>query len=666
MSAISDGGSLEVERITAELARCRQRGLEKLDLDDQRQRPVVAPELDKLADDYCARRPGAARAARRQRVKILLSEALKEYEAHENEEDASLLHDLFFSDSTLTVRKSAGLLLREARQSLNEPSEKLFRDRFQAAFSYFAEFLIRFVAAATDRNDAPAELTGPRDVGIQLQVTAGLIGSTPDRFIDLLAQATEATIVGFENELLEGALRAALEAKRDRENDRGAFWDSLEIVFLSEPLLDYLDDRAVSPDRRVAVRERRRTMTATRRLVRLLLRSTGCTGWTVSDLPFMPPVTGSLFVVPGPRHVVQLIVRQPAPRSGTDNNLYFEFDDLPNEYFTKAFRRVVDRSITDNRPVPVGNPFGSTFVRTETVYREQVLRPDSGSENWLPMVLIVTTQRKFGKVAPVLQLRTEVNAVRELNTVSHLSRHIYQEETSPLPGARPISAPASFDAKSDCALRAAHLRVQIETGYDTPPDIHELATGRYVNPTTDSLFFFVYSLELPDEMKLWPKSDMYHFTLAELLDIRSHQALRVAYQLCQVVDRPARFWETAIELAALNLALHGHGDLGERLNRLAGRRPAAMAEVSADIERLVRSTSPSWASSGRDIKIVGLSGWQYREFFTVLLPQYAKVGVPGARDELRRISTSAIKTMLQRASSLYQDEDLLRSMPIEL
>lgn len=665
MSAISDGRSLKAERIAVELGKCRQRGLEKLDLDGQRQPPVVAPELDKLADDYAARQ-GAARTSRKQRVKILLSEALKAYGTNENEEDAALVRRLFFSDSSLTVRKAAGQLLREARESFNEPSEKLFRERFHTAFSYFAEFLIRFVVGVTHGRDASPEPAAPRDVGTHLQVTAGLIGSTPERFTALLAEATEATIIGFENELLEGALRAALELKRERENDPVAFWDSLEIVFLSEPLLDYLDDRAVSPDRRVAVRERRRTMTATRRLVRLLLRSTGCPGWTVSDLPFMPAFTGALFVVPGSRHVVQLIVRQPASRSGMANNLYLEFDDLPNEYFTKAFRRVFDRSITDDRPVPVGNPFGSTFVRTETVYREEVLKPGSGSENWLPMVLIVTTQRRAGKVRPVLQLRTEVNAVREINTISHLSRHIYQEESSPLPGARTISAPTSFDAKSECALRAAHLRVQIETGDDTPPDIHELATGRYVSPGTDNLFFFVYSLELPEEMKLWSKSDMYHFALDELLNIRAHQALRIAYQLCLVVDRPARFWETAFELATLNLALHGYGDLGERLTRLAGKRPEALAEVSADIESLVRSTSPSCASTGADIKIVGLSGWQYREFFTVLLPQYAKVGVPGARNELRRISTSAIKTILQRASSLYQDEDLLRSMPIEL
>jgi hypothetical protein len=268
----------------------------------------------------------------------------------------------------------------------------------------------------------------------------------------------------------------------------------------------------------------------------------------------------------------------------------------------------------------------------------------------------------------VLQLRTEEVAVREVGMVSHLSRHIYQDETSPLP-ARTISAPPSFDAKSECALRAAQLRVQIETGDDTPPDIRELMTGKYVNPNTDNLFFFVYALELPEEMRLWPASEMYHFNLEELVNIRANQALRVAAEICKVTDRPGKFWSTAVELATLNLALHNYGELAERLTRLAGGSPKALAGLSADIESLIRSTAPVRASSGGDMEIVGLSGWQYREFYTVLVPQYAKVGVPGASEELHRItkiSTSHVKNLLTRVTSLYQDEDLLRSIPIEL
>jgi hypothetical protein len=665
MSVISGGSSLRGRQVADELGRCRQRGLENLDREDNRQHPVAAPELERLADLH-ARSHGVAATGRIPKIKIILSAALDEYSASENEEDARLIRDLLFSDSTLTVRKSAGALLSDARRSFGEPSESLFRERFKKAFSNFAEFLVQMVDRGVEEASAASEADRGASIGSPLHVTAGLVGNKPDRFIELLADSAEATVVGFDNELLEPALRAAMNLKRVRLNDPNAFWRSLEIVFLGEPLLDYLDDHEVSPDRRVALRERRRAMTKTRRAVQLLLRTSDRSGWTVSEYPFMPAFTGSLFVLPDSRHVVQLIVRQPAPRRRVADQVYLEFDDLPDEYFTIAFRRVVERSITENRAVPVGNPFGSTFVSTETFNRDAVLKPDR--QDWLPMVLVVTTQRRRGQVAPVLQLRTEEVAVREVGMVSHLSRHIYQEETSPL-AARTISAPPSFDAKSECALRAAQLRVQIETGDDTPPDVRELTTGKFISPNTDNLFFFVYSLDLPEEMRLWPASEMYHFSLDELVNIRAHQALRVAAEICQITDRPGKFWSTAVELATLNLALHNYGELAERLTQVAGGSPKALAGLSADIESLIRSTAPIRASSNGDMQVAGLSGWQYREFYTVLVPQYGKVGVPGASEELHRISkvsTGRVKNVLTRMTSLYQDEDLLRSIPIEL
>jgi hypothetical protein len=673
MSVISGGSSSRAKQIADELARCRQRGLENLDRGDQeqghdgqrgrRQRAVATPELERLADLHLSRHGGNRTGDRIYKIKTLLSAALEEYSASQNDEDARLIRSLLFSDLTLTVRKSAGELLSDARRSFGEPSEPQFRDRFKKAFSHFAVFLVEVIGDGLEETSSSSDLDRAGNLGSSHQIMVGLVENSPDRFIDLLADSAEATVVGFDNELLEPALRAALDLKRERQHDPNAFWRSLEIVFLGEVLLDYLDDHEVSPDRRVALRERRRAMTKTRRAVQLLLRSTGRPGWTVSESPFMPTFTGSLFVLPDSRHVVQLMVRRPAPRTRVADQVYMEFDDLPDEYFTTAFRRVVERSITENRPVPVGNPLGSTFVRTETFNRDAVLKPDR--QDWLPMVLVVTTQRRRGQVAPVLQLRTAENAVREVGTVSHLSRHIYQDETSLLP-ARTISAPKSFDAKSDCVLRAAQLRVQIETGDDAPPDIRELITGKYINPNTDNLFFFVYSLDLPEEMRLWPGSDMYHFSLDELVRIRANQALRIAAGICKITDRPAKFWSTAIELAALNLALHDHGELGEDLRRLAVGPAKALAALSADIEREISPTAPVRASSGTDMEVVGLSGWQYREFYTVLVPQYGKVGVPGASEELQRISTGRVKNVLTRVTSLYQDEDLLRSIPIEL
>src|SRR6202034_2244488 len=107
----------------------------------------------------------------------------------------------------------------------------------------------------------------------------------------------------------------------------------------------------------------------------------------------------------------------------------------------------------------------------------------------------------------------------------HPSRHIYQEEPSPLPDIQAVSAPASFDISSEWPRRAAQLRVQTETGDNMPPELREVGTGKYVNPRTESLYFFVYSLELPEHTNFRPRAEMRYFTLSDLLEIRHRQAL---------------------------------------------------------------------------------------------------------------------------------------------
>ena len=72
-------------------------------------------------------------------------------------------------------------------------------------------------------------------------------------------------------------------------------------------------------------------------------------------------------------------------------------------------------------------------------------------------------------------------------------------------------------------------------------------------------------------------------------------------------------------------------------------------------------------SNGREVQIPGLSGLQYREFFTMLLPLYEQFGVPGAAEQLRAIHDDEPRRQaLDQLSAMYQDEDLMSSIPIEL
>jgi hypothetical protein len=78
-------------------------------------------------------------------------------------------------------------------------------------------------------------------------------------------------------------------------------------------------------------------------------------------------------------------------------------------------------------------------------------------------------------------------------------------------------------------------------------------------------------------------------------------------------------------------------------------------------------TSPSWMSESREMQLMGLAGWQYREFFSVLLRLYAQVGVDGAAALLNVIRDDEQKTFaVGRLQELYQDEHLMASMPFEL
>jgi lipopolysaccharide biosynthesis regulator YciM len=62
-----------------------------------------------------------------------------------------------------------------------------------------------------------------------------------------------------------------------------------------------------------------------------------------------------------------------------------------------------------------------------------------------------------------------------------------------------------------------------------------------------------------------------------------------------------------------------------------------------------------------------MSGWQYREFFRSLLPRYADIGVADAAEQVAQLEDDEHMTSARgRLTELYQDEDLMRQIPIEL
>jgi hypothetical protein len=117
----------------------------------------------------------------------------------------------------------------------------------------------------------------------------------------------------------------------------------------------------------------------------------------------------------------------------------------------------------------------------------------------------------------------------------------------------------------------------------------------------------------------------------------------------------------------LNLSLHGHADLGDRISALGSQRQAQRDEVVGEIRQLIEDTCQTWFSAGREVEVLGLSGLHYREFFTILLPLYARLGVPGAAEHIAQVtSDERSAAAISELAELYRDEELMMAIPVEL
>lgn len=653
------------EALSLELAACRKRGIDRLDIDTHNQRPVPRPGLQRLADEYQSVTVGHAANAIAQ-LKYLLRDAIAAFEA-ENEADAQLVRALFFGDSQNRVTKSAGELLDTAQRRLGFGNEVRFRQARHAAFDNFALFLPRFVAAArpteaVERAGLNTPTPPTNDLAfapeVQQQVaTTGYIDNG-EHFITLLSQAENITIIGFTNESLASMLRIALARKRAAMIRPDDCWSSVRVVFLADDLLDRVSDQRGYPDPVEARLLRRRLAVFGRRTVRVFLRGLpGRTTWTIYDSPYFPPLIGTLFEMPDGRRIVQVLVRR-RQRSASDH-LFLQLDDTQGHYFSKVFDEIVDNSLDDNKVVPAGVVVGERFRATSTRYRRSVLVDTSGARGWLAMVLVITWRRRDGRAEPLLQLRSQLNATRELGRLTHLAGHIMQD--------KPVEPGMEFGLDDEIPMAAARNRVLMETGEVEAGEIRPLATGRYLHPDKEHLFFFAYGCQLPEDLQFWDQAEMSSPSVSELVAIRQNQVLRKALALCRVSSLPRQVRAAAFEIAALNLTVHGYGELAQKLTAAAAARTADVGSIAAELAQLEEDTRQSWAGYEGEAELVGLSGLQFREFFTILLRFYERVGVPGAAEHLMLVrDDEAKRNAVERLAELYRDERIMRLIPVEL
>ena len=101
--------------------------------------------------------------------------------------------------------------------------------------------------------------------------------------------------------------------------------------------------------------------------------------------------------------------------------------------------------------------------------------------------------------------------------------------------------------------------------------------------------------------------------------------------------------------------------------RLPGQRQAQRDDIGSEIAHLIEQTRQPWFSAGREVDVKGLSGLHYREFFTLLLPLYARLGVPDAAEQLAlTMENEQLAAAITRLAELYRDEETMMAIPVEL
>ncbi len=194
-----------------------------------------------------------------------------------------------------------------------------------------------------------------------------------------------------------------------------------------------------------------------------------------------------------------------------------------------------------------------------------------------------------------------------------------------------------------------------------------MVTGRYLHPDKEHLFFFVYGCRLPDGLQ----------SVAPGRDVRAlgrgapvhpgEPGVAASPGLCQDPPprRPTR--TAAFEIVAQNLILHDYPEIAAKLTEAGAARTVNLDAITAEVGVLEERTRQVWPAYDGDAEVVGLSGFQFREFFRTLLPFYRDVGVSGAAECLMLVhDDSAKRVAAARLSVLYDDERVMASIPIEL
>lgn len=134
-----------VNQLAEEMIKCRHRGLEGIDKVTSNQRRVDAPQLERLARQYC-QDEGFDLHGRIAHISRLLRDGLDAYIQRGNHSDGTLIRELFFGDDTSGAPATSAGQLRDDALARRGRSEQWFNTKRRSLFEGFAAFLLTVVA----------------------------------------------------------------------------------------------------------------------------------------------------------------------------------------------------------------------------------------------------------------------------------------------------------------------------------------------------------------------------------------------------------------------------------------------------------------------------------------------------------------------------------------
>jgi len=495
-----------------------------------------------------------------------------------------------------------------------------------------------------------------------LPVERPLAGGNRDTFVDRLTAADSLTIVGFTHERLIDYLE---EAHAHRGQHAVGPWDQVRVVFLDPSLLGSVDDdlEQDAPGQGTALRQHRSTE-ASRTLNSFFLRQPVARRWELRLYPYQLPFIGALFTLPGGGTLAEVATLQP-PRP-VSRYLYLDLPPRSVAHYQTVFEHVWSRSRPITEEVVVfGEPADDEgFLCAGFVPRRRVLTGATTDWRWLAAVIVLLWEQGRDGPLPLLNVNTRSNSTREIGRISHLSGYMNRRDCAP--DDADVDLPLVMDRRM--VVRAAQRELLEELGIEIAAD--RLAFEgeiRFHYADKENLYFYVMSAEVERgaRLRFSRPAQVRPWTLERLLAVRRHQVLSTLLEVVAAPGLSPRQLQLAAEVLADHLEIHREPELADRVRSDvgAGRRD----RLARELQTMMSESEVVVVVDGETQAVSGLGGLQYREFFASLLPPYAAIGVPGAKDYLDWLrGDERAGPAYDRLASFYADEAAVRQLGVDV